>query len=62
MKKINCPKCGIVMDFLVESESNDAYTRRIRYYYRCPICGTKINDTQIQILKQNEYITIKILQ
>jgi len=62
MKKISCPKCGIIMDFLVESESNEANIRRIKYYYRCPACGTKINDSQIHILKQDNFISIKIVQ
>jgi C4-type Zn-finger protein len=62
MKKINCPKCGVNMDFVAESESSSSFTRIVRYYYRCPACGSKINDSNIIINKESEGIIIRIQQ
>lgn len=50
------------MDFVAESESSSSFTRIVRYYYRCPACGSKINDSNIIINKESEGIIIRIQQ
>jgi len=34
-----CPRCGVVMEYRVESEDLSDGTRRVAYYYKCPRCG-----------------------
>ena len=57
-----CPKCNIRMDFIAEAENNADGTKVVRYFYRCPACGTRINDELISIKKENESVLIKISQ
>ena len=61
MKEVLCPKCGIRMEFMAETESNTE-GREVRYYYRCPACGTKINETILKILKRDSSVIIKVQQ
>lgn len=61
MKEVPCPKCGVRMDFMAETESN-GNKKEIKYYYRCPACGTKVSASVIEITKKNNNIVIRILQ
>jgi DNA-directed RNA polymerase subunit RPC12/RpoP len=61
MKEVLCPKCGIRMEFMAETESNSD-GREVRYFYRCPACGTKINESIMKILKKDSAVIIKVLQ
>ncbi|ACP38488.1 hypothetical protein LD85_1999 [Saccharolobus islandicus L.D.8.5] len=48
------------MDFIAESESTDGTKKVIRYYYRCPACGSRILDSNIETIKDTTNILIKI--
>ncbi|AWR97699.1 hypothetical protein DFR86_09160 [Acidianus sulfidivorans JP7] len=61
MKDILCPKCGIRMEFMAESESS-GNKKEVRYFYRCPACGTRIIGSTMEITKKDNDIVIKILQ
>ncbi|MDT7861416.1 MAG: hypothetical protein RRA45_04290 [Saccharolobus sp.] len=60
MNTVTCPKCKIKMDFIAESESTDGVKKIIRYYYRCPVCGTRILDSNIEAIRDMSRILIKI--
>lgn len=55
-----CPKCRIRMDFIAESESSDGVSKIVRYYYRCPVCGNRILDSNIEVIRDTTNILIKI--
>ncbi|EZQ06893.1 MULTISPECIES: hypothetical protein [Acidianus] len=61
MKELLCPKCGVKMEFMAEAETgNDGKT--IKYFYRCPACGTKIIGSTIEIKKgENSSVLIKVM-
>ncbi len=61
MKNVLCPKCGIRMDFMAEAEVN-GNNKRIRYFYRCPACGTKISESELAIERKDGSLTIRVLQ
>jgi len=46
---------------MAETESNSE-GREVRYFYRCPACGTKINESIMKILKKDSAVIIKVLQ
>ncbi|AAY80799.1 hypothetical protein [Sulfolobus acidocaldarius] len=49
------------MDFIVEAENTSDGKRLIRYFYRCPACGTRINDELITVSKsENNELLIRI--
>ena len=41
------------MDFIGEAENNSDGKKVIRYFYRCPACGTRINDEEIVIIRED---------
>ncbi|QIW24260.1 hypothetical protein EWF20_08960 [Sulfolobus sp. S-194] len=57
-----CPKCNIKMDFIAEAENSSDGNKIVRYFYRCPACGTRLNDEIINIKKENDSMIIKISQ
>ncbi|MBW9140996.1 MAG: hypothetical protein K1T65_04745 [Candidatus Aramenus sp.] len=61
MKNVLCPKCGIRMDFMAEAEVS-GNSKKIKYFYRCPACGTKISEYEIAIERKDGSLTIKVLQ
>lgn len=63
MKELLCPKCNIRMDFIGEAENTSDGKKVVRYFYRCPACGTRINDEEIVISKnERNGVTISISQ
>jgi len=61
MKDVLCPKCGIRMEFMAEAEVSGS-NKKVRYFYRCPACGTRIAESEMTIEKKDGYVTIKVLQ
>lgn len=61
MKEVLCPKCGVRMEFMAETESN-GNKKEIKYYYRCPACTTKITGSTMEIIKRDGNIVIRVLQ
>ncbi|MGC9106048.1 MAG: hypothetical protein ACP5HQ_06465 [Thermoprotei archaeon] len=53
MNKVACPRCGVYMDLLAESE-NASGEKVIRYFYKCPACGYRLPSSTIRIRKQND--------
>lgn len=41
------------MDFIGEAENSSDGKKVVRYFYRCPACGTRINDEEIVITKDS---------
>ncbi len=59
VNKVPCPKCGIFMDLLVESE-NVGNEKVVRYYYRCPACGFRLTLSTIRIVRKDSEIALAI--
>ena len=59
MNRVPCPKCGIFMDLLVESESL-GNEKVIRYYYRCPACGFRLPLSVVKVRRSDSEITLAI--
>jgi len=55
---ILCPRCKVVMEYLIEVEKLASGERRVTRYYRCPVCGTKIIDEKYAIRPENGMIRI----
>lgn len=60
MKEVICPRCGIKMEFIAEAESNGVEEKLLRYYYRCPACGSRLRSSEIVILRDTNSIILKI--
>ncbi|ALL01176.1 hypothetical protein Pyrde_1128 [Pyrodictium delaneyi] len=68
MYEKTCPRCRTRMEYRVEMEFGENGMRRIRYYYRCPRCGYRLQDLVIVvkrgdnggvIVEREEYIERK---
>ena len=51
MNKVTCPRCGVYMDLLAESESVSG-EKVIRYFYRCPACGYRLSASVIRVKRR----------
>ncbi len=57
-KRVACPRCGTPMEFWVEIEYvEDA--KRIKYYYKCPRCGYRLQDAVITLRRSNGGLVIE---
>jgi|GEM_PF-364467 hypothetical protein len=59
INEVDCPRCGVRMDFQAETEIMSDRMKRIRYLYKCPACGVKINDVELRV-SRNGGITISV--
>ena len=57
-----CPRCGIAMEYRMESESLSNGTRRVVYYYRCPRCGYKVYDAVMIFDRVDGEIRVKVAE
>ncbi|MBE9391738.1 hypothetical protein IOK49_06630 [Fervidicoccus fontis] len=59
---IQCPKCKTIMEYSIETEKFTDGTKRIKSFYKCPVCNYKVNDQQISVSKVDgtEKLIIKI--
>jgi len=57
-----CPRCGVAMEYRVESESLSDGTRRVVYYYRCPRCGYKIYDAVMLFRRVDGELRVKVAE
>lgn len=48
------------MDFIAEAESDGVKERLIRYYYRCPACGSRLKSSEILIERDTSVVILKI--
>lgn len=59
MNEVICPRCGVKMEFISEAETTNN-RKVIRYFYRCPACGTKLTDSEIALERADNTVLIKI--
>ena len=50
--EVACPRCGTRLEYWIEKEPGNSM-RRITYYYRCPRCLYRLNDTTIVVKRNN---------
>ena len=56
-----CPRCGSKMVYVIEIEGSNSKT--IRYYYRCPVCGYKLEDLSLTVRRSgNGGVEIEALE
>ena len=56
-----CPRCGSKMVYVIEIEGSNS--RSIRYYYRCIVCGYKMEDLALTVRRSsNGGIEIEALE
>jgi|ECHnycMinimDraft_1075156.scaffolds.fasta_scaffold00049_18 C4-type Zn-finger protein len=60
MAEVYCPRCKGRVDFIVESERSGDSIKRIKYYYKCKVCGFRQNVSDIEIMRDNGSIKITI--
>ena len=48
-----CPRCRTRLEYWIEKELGNGGMRRITYYYRCPRCLYRLNDTTIIVKRSN---------
>ncbi len=58
-KRFYCKKCGRSMDFVVESEKLSNGVKRIVYYYKCPVCGYRVDVEQVNVGVEKDYIVVR---
>lgn len=58
-KGFYCKKCGKPMYIVAESERLSNGMRRINYYYKCMICGYRIDIEQINISINKDLLFVK---
>ncbi len=50
------------MRFQVESENLSDGTRRVHYYYKCPLCGLKVGNESLELRRVNKGFAVKIVK
>ena len=60
LEGVPCPRCGTRMEYWVEIEVDGSDGRRVKYYYRCPRCGYRINDAVVRVKRSNGSIAITV--
>ncbi len=60
-RQILCRKDGKPMFFVAESEKMSNGSRRTIYYYRCPVCGYRIEVEQVYISVEKDSIIVRRL-
>ncbi len=58
-KKFYCKKCGKLMGLVVESEKLSNGVKRITYYYKCPVCGYRVDVEQVSIGVEKDVIIVR---
>ncbi|BBG23923.1 hypothetical protein [Sulfuracidifex tepidarius] len=61
MDEVDCPRCRVKMEFLVEAELGDS-SKTIKYFYKCPACGARVLDQEVRTRKDNEKVIIETLR
>jgi len=54
-----CPRCRVPMTYVQEVERSGS-ERRIVRYYRCPVCGLRLLDEVMRIVRVNGSVKIII--
>ncbi|BBD72539.1 hypothetical protein HS1genome_0928 [Sulfodiicoccus acidiphilus] len=56
---MDCPRCGVRMDFQAETEIMSDKLKKIRYLYKCPACGVKTSDLELRLTRDGG-VTISV--
>ncbi|BCU68439.1 hypothetical protein HS7_18760 [Sulfolobales archaeon HS-7] len=59
MKEPLCPRCKIRTDLIKESETLSSGEKVVRYFYKCPVCGTRINISNLLLKHDKDSIVIE---
>lgn len=57
--RVACPKCGTPMEYWVEIELGSDGSKKIKYYYKCPRCGYRLNDAVVIVKRENGFIVVE---
>ncbi len=57
-KGFYCKKCGRPMGLVIESEKLSNGVKRVLYYYKCPVCGYRVDVEQLKVSLEKDYIII----
>ncbi len=57
-RRMPCPRCGTPMEYWVEIELGDGY-KKIKYYYKCPRCGYRLQDEIIVVRRNGSNIIVE---
>lgn len=49
------------MQFNVESEHMSDGTRRVHYYYKCPMCNYRMSDATLTIRRDGPGVVIRVV-
>ncbi len=58
-KGFYCKKCGKPLYLVVESEKLSNGVRRASYYYKCLVCGYRIDCEQVHVTSNKEFLLVK---
>ena len=60
-ERVLCPRCGSQMVYLIDIEGGNS--RKIHYYYRCPLCGYRLDDLYVIVRRgSNGSVEIEALE
>ncbi len=59
-KRVICPRCGNLMVYMIEIEGGNS--KRLKYYYKCPVCGYKLDDLVLSVRRGDEGLEIESLE
>ena len=57
-----CPRCGINLEYMAETENMSDGIRKITYFYRCPRCGYRIDDEVLFLEHNANSLKIKVVK
>ena len=56
-----CPRCGSNMKYRIESESYGDGNRNVSMYFKCELCGYRVQDKYIRIVNSSsKSIIVKV--
>ncbi|HEU97562.1 MAG TPA: hypothetical protein ENO36_01740 [Fervidicoccus fontis] len=55
-----CPKCHTAMEFSMETESFGNGIKKVSTFYKCPVCGYRIQDMVIEVNRYNGSAKLKL--
>ncbi len=59
-KRVICPRCGNPMAYFIEIEGGNS--KRLRYYYKCPVCGYRLDDLVLSVRRVDSGLEIESLE
>ncbi|AEM39397.1 hypothetical protein Pyrfu_1540 [Pyrolobus fumarii 1A] len=59
-QRVLCPRCGGNMTYFIEVEGGNS--KRVHYYYKCVVCGYKLDDLVLVVRRKDRRIEIEALE